>query len=105
MRIPAKLLICFSLLFLTSCDRDKNKSSSSDKPKPLIAVSVLAAGPGLLRVPDLPDIRHVLRRVGRLVPALPAAVEPEPWTPAAAASRSGRPFSLEAESAPLSARA
>ena len=70
-----------------------------------IAVSLLAAGPGLLRVPDVADIRHVLRRVGRLVPALPAAVEPEPWTPAAAAPRSGRPFSLEPEQTQLSARA
>ena len=56
-----------------------------------VAVSLLAAGPGLLRVPDVADLRHVLRRVGRLVPALPAPVEPEPRAPAAAAARSGRP--------------
>ena len=70
-----------------------------------IAVSLLAAGPGLLRLPDVADLRHVLCRVRRLVPALPAAVEPEPRAPAATAPRSGRPFSLEHEQTPLSARA
>ena len=70
-----------------------------------IADTPVGAGPGHLRVPDVADLRHVLRRVGRLVPALPAPVEPEPRAPAAAAARSGRPFPLEPEPAPLSARA